>query len=302
MGEEATAAGNSQKTRRVHLAAGALLIGALVWGVLWYPYRVLSGLGVSGITASGLTYGVALVLALLFWRKPLAALRPSWLLLAIGLSGAACNLGYVLATLHGEVMRVLLLFYLAPLWTVLLSRWWLGERLGRFGAGVVGLSLVGAATMLWHPTLGLPWPKNGAEWLGLAAGLFFACSNVLSRRAQDFSVEVKSTAMFVGALAVSLVLLGLGWGVPSWPTAGVVWLWLLGVGAVLMLVNGIVQFGLHHTSANRAIVILLSELIFAALSSWLLAGEMMGPREWLGGLMIAAASLFSARMDGEGCS
>ncbi len=37
----------------------------------------------------------------------------------------------------------------------------------------------------------------------------------------------------------------------------------------------------------------------AAASSWFLAGEAMGPKEWLGGAMIVAASLFSGRLDGE---
>lgn len=294
MREEAARRGNG---RRTHLAVGALLTGALVWGVLWYPYRVLAGLGISGIAASALTYAVALALALVFWRRALAALRPSWLLAAIGLAGAACNMGYVLATLHGEVMRVLLLFYLAPLWTILLARWWLGEQLGVWGLAVVGLSLGGAATMLWHPAMGLPWPRNGAEWLGLASGFFFACSNVLSRRAQALSIEVKSVAMFVGALVISGALLLTGWGSMQWPRSGAGVLWLLGIGVILMLVNRVVQFGLHHTAANRAIVILLSELVFAAISAWFLAGESMGAREWLGGAMIAAASLLSTRLE-----
>jgi len=279
-----------------HLASAALVLGALVWGVLWYPYRVLATLGIGGILASGLTYTVALVLALLFWRPALRQLRFSWLLLSIGLAGACCNLGYVLSTLHGEVMRVLLLFYLAPLWTILLARWWLKEHLDRAGLGVVALSIAGAATMLWHPALGLPWPRHGAEWLGVAAGMLFACSNVLSRRAQDLSIQVKSFAMFAGALVVSSGLLLAGQGALVWPSSGQAWLWLLGIGVILMLVNQVVQYGLHHTPANRAIVILLSELLFAALSSWWLVEETMGLREWLGGGMIVAASLFSSRI------
>ena len=151
--------------------------------------------------------------------------------------------------------------------------------------------------MLWHPAMGLPWPRNGAEWLGLASGFFFACSNVLSRRAQALSIEVKSVAMFVGALVISGALLLTGWGSMQWPRSGAGVLWLLGIGVILMLVNRVVQFGLHHTAANRAIVILLSELVFAAISAWLLAGETMGPREWLGGAMIAAASLLSTRLE-----
>ena len=59
----------------------------------------------------------------------------------------------------------------------------------------------------------------------------------------------------------------------------------------------LVQYGLTHVAANRAIVIMLSEVGFAAIFSWLLAGELIGPREWIGGAMIVAASLFSAKME-----
>src|SRR5512143_2190112 len=111
------------------VAVAALLTGAVVWGLIWYPYRALAAAGISGVISSVLTYGIALVAALIAFRRIWRGFRPSWMLLWIGLAAAGCNLGYVLATLHGEVMRVLLLFYLAPLWTVLLSRLLLDERL-----------------------------------------------------------------------------------------------------------------------------------------------------------------------------
>jgi drug/metabolite transporter (DMT)-like permease len=69
------------------------------------------------------------------------------------------------------------------------------------------------------------------------------------------------------------------------------------IGALLLVTNFVVQFGLTNTPANPAIVIMLSEVGFAALSSWLLAGETIGAREWIGGAMIVAASLFSTRMN-----
>ena len=45
--------------------------------------------------------------------------------------------------------------------------------------------------------------------------------------------------------------------------------------------------------ANRAIVILLFELVVAAIASYWLAGEMMRPQDWIGGSLIVAASLAS---------
>ena len=100
---------------------------------------------------------------------------------------------------------MLLLFYLAPLWTVLLARLLLGERAGRWGLQVILLSLAGAAVMLWQPRLGLPLPGNDAEWLGLAAGFLFALSNVLIRRTPQHSIELKSTAVFLCTVTLGLV-------------------------------------------------------------------------------------------------
>lgn len=284
-------------TRANFLPVASLITGAAVWGVIWYPYRALHAMGIGGIAASVITYAIALVIGAIVLRRHLNALRWTPTLVVIALAAGGCNIGYVVATLYGEVMRVLLLFYLAPLWTVFLAYLLLGERLTRTGAAVIVLSLVGAATMLWHPQLGVPWPAAGAEWVGLGAGFLFALTNVLIRKAKELTIEVKSLAVFIGAIVVGGALLAAG--VEAAPAIPGVegWLILGFLGVVLLLVNLVVQFGLMATPANRAIVILLSELVFAALASWLLAGETIGAREWVGGVLIAAASVFSARME-----
>jgi drug/metabolite transporter (DMT)-like permease len=101
-------------------------------------------------------------------------------------------------------------------------------------------------------------------------------------------------AAFAGAVATGLVLLLLGIGNWRLPIDRSLW-YLLGlVGGVLLLANLLVQFGLARVAANRAIVIMLSEIAVAALAAWLLAGEALAPREWIGGAIIVAASLFIA--------
>jgi drug/metabolite transporter (DMT)-like permease len=273
------------------------MLGAAIWGVVWYPYRQLAAAGISGAWATLLTYGVALLLALPLFRRQLPGQRIDGWLLAIALSSGACNLGYVLATLHGEVMRVLLLFYLAPLWTVLLARPLLGERITTTGIAVIGLALGGAAIMLWHPALGWPWPRQWPEWLALATGFMFALSNVLIRRADHYVVEFKAIAVFVG---VAVIALPLALWLEAMPTAaaaaGTWWLVVL-VAALLVAANVIVQQGLGRMPAGRAIVILTFELPVAALAAWLLAGEGMAARDWLGGSLIVGAGLVAARLE-----
>ena len=288
---------SSINKRERQTAVFSLLATALIYGVIWYPYRILRDAGVDGIVSSTVTYAIAFVLGLVFFRRSFVRFSPSWTLFWLTLASGACNLGYVLATLNGDVVRVLLLFYLAPLWTVLLSRVLLGERLSRIGGFVIALSLAGAATMLWHPRIGLPVPRDGADWLGLGAGLAFALFNVLSRRAQGVSIEVKSMAAFVGVLLVGVLLIIAGVGQPQIPFSALVWVLLGLIGGVLVVANLVVQYGLARVASNRAIVIMLSEVGFAALASWLLADEVLALRDWVGGAMIVAASVFSAKME-----
>jgi drug/metabolite transporter (DMT)-like permease len=212
----------------------------------------------------------------------------------IGLAAGWANLSYVLAVLEGEVMRVLLLFYLAPLWTLFLARWLLAERAGTRGWMVMLLSLAGMFTMLWQGGE-LPLPQNGAEWLALSAGMAFAATNVLTRRAGHLSLQIKSLAVWAGACAIALIFFVIEKpSLPSPATIGMAnWLLMAAMGALLAATTWLVQLGVTHTPANRAAMIFMFELVVAAVSSYFLAGEAMTPREWVGGTMIIAAALLS---------
>lgn len=276
-----------------------LLSGALVWGLIWYPYRVLSDAGVAGQIATVWTYSIALLIGLTlsggWWREWRLAGWPGVLLIV---SAGWTNLGYVLAVLDGEVMRVLLLFYLAPLWTVVLARLLLGERLNRDGYAVSALSLAGAFVMLWQPESGWPLPQNRAEWLGLSAGMSFALANVLVRRASHLSVAFKSASVWFGTALLTLAgLLLEGKTAALLAVPAEAW-WLLALlGLVLFATSYAVQFGLSHLPANQSIVLFLFELVVAALAAYWLAGEALGWRELTGAGLIVAASVWSARLE-----
>ena len=284
------------------LSVSGLLSGAMVWGLIWYPYRVLEVAGVSGELSTFLTYSIALVMGLLLsgsiWRELRMA---GWWGVALLLSAGWTNLGYVLAILDGEVMRVLLLFYLAPLWTVLFARWLVAEKLNRYGYAVIVLSLGGAMVMLWEPRLGLPLPQNRAEWTGLSAGMGFALMNVLVRRIQHLSINLKSASVWFGtALLTALLLLYQGNLIPRVQAVPLHAWWLLAlIGLVLCAVSFAVQYGLTNLPANQSIVLFMVELVFAAVASFFLAGEQMGTREIIGAVLIVSASLFSGKIHTE---
>ena len=125
--------------------------------------------------------------------------RPQ-LLLWIGLCAGWTNLAYVLGVIHGEIMRVMLLFYLAPLWTIVFSRLLLDEVLSLHGYLVMVFS--GAMVMLWRRNRFFDLPSSyGAGW-DLSAGFMFALSNVLSRMDQVHNTS-KSLAVWMGVTLIA---------------------------------------------------------------------------------------------------
>jgi drug/metabolite transporter (DMT)-like permease len=218
----------------------------------------------------------------------------------LGLAAGVTNVGFVWGAIHGEVMRVLLLFYLTPAWTALFAHFILHERLNWSGGALAALSLLGAALMLWSPKLGVPLPANAAEWAGLIGGMGFAMSNVLvvktSRVLPHMKPEMRTAVIFAGAAlfgALTSCFEPMS-AAPAGEHLARVVLLVLALGVVLGSNNMLVQYGLARVPANRASIIMLFEIVVTALTSWLFAGETPGPREWAGGACIVLASLLSS--------
>jgi drug/metabolite transporter (DMT)-like permease len=276
-----------------------LLTGAAVWGMVWYPFRILEQAGISAILSSFVTYVFALVIGLFItgpvWREVRMA---GWWGALLLLSAGWTNFGYVQAITEGEVIRVLLLFYLAPLWTIFFAHFLLGEKLNSYGYAVIALSLGGALEMLWQPSLGLPVPQSRAEWIGLSAGMSFALTNVIVRHTQHISVNFKAAAVWLGTVLLTGALLLFNGELISQVSQISRYSWglLALIGLVLCATSFAVQFGLTHLPATQSIVLLLFELLFAAVAAYFLAHEKMGVQEYIGAVLIVSASLLSGKI------
>ncbi|HWU83017.1 MAG TPA: DMT family transporter [Methylophilaceae bacterium] len=278
-------------------AVFGLMFGATAWGVIWYPYRIMQEAGVSGVASSFYTYAIAAILgALLFarhWRGLTALPQAAWWL---ALVAGWTNLSYVLAVIDGEVMRVMLLFYLSPLWTLILAHFWLHEKIGWHGVVVMAVSLTGAFIMLWQPGNSLPIPHNQAEWLALSAGIGFALTNVITRKSSHLSLRVKSMAVWLGVIGMALAMMPFvddAFPPPSFFSL-TNWLVMGAIALLLMAATFLVQYGITQIQASRAAVIFLFELVVAAIASYFLANEVMTLHEWIGGALIVGAAVYAA--------
>ncbi len=277
------------------LPVAGLLFGAVAWGVLWYPLRMLEAAGLSGLWATLAIYGGTVPMLHLLFRPGYRAMAHHWrIYLTIALAAGWCNTGFILGVLSGDVVRVILLFYLSPVWAVLLARFLLCELLTRRDVAVLATAMSGGLTILWSPEMGYPWPQSLADWYGLSAGVGFALSNVAVREGRALPIDNKLAASWLGVVLVALLsLLLVGAEFPRvsagvWTLAGA----LGALGITAMTVS--VYFGVARLPLKHSMTILLVEVLAGALSAHWLAGEIIGLSEWIGGALILLATVIAA--------
>lgn len=280
------------------MPAIALIFNAFVWGVSWFPFRQIESHGVHPVWATCLIY-TAITLAMMLLRRSMWHVfvqHPGLALL--GLAAGFTNVGFNWAVTQGDVVRVVLLFYLMPLWSVLLAWVVLGERPTLSALARVALALVWVAVVLKTPETDWPIPTSLPDWLGVAAGFSFAVTNILLRRLRSAPGESRALAMFCGCALVAgaTALMGTALGAISPPPLAVPgwWDWALLLGIAFVFANVCLQYGAARLAASATSVIMLSEVLFASGSSVAFGAAAMDTRIWTGGALIVLAALWSA--------
>ncbi|MEX0337791.1 MAG: EamA family transporter, partial [Arenibacterium sp.] len=175
---------------------------AAVWGLWWIPIRWLEALGLSG-ALGGVAMSGGATLSCLVWvlAKGGAQLSPRALFGACFVGMAVSS--YSASINHSDVVRVVLLFYLAPAWSKLIEwaifgmpwRWTSSVALGCAGIGaylVLGGNLGGLA-LNFGDVLAL---LSGIAW-ALGAALIFSDGK---SDAMGLTLGTSGFAMLMGGL------------------------------------------------------------------------------------------------------
>ena len=279
------------------LAVGALVINALVWGVSWWPFRDMQSHGLHPLWSTTLIYVLATV-GVLAWKPDAwrVLIHHRGLLLLMVVAGLT-NVGFNWAVTVGDVVRVVLLFYLMPAWSVLIAWAMLDEKPTTGSLLRLLLALVGVIIVLKSPESPWPVPNSLADWLALAGGLSFAVTNVLLRKHGNTPSESRMLAMFGGGalMATAAALLGMSAGIvsaPAFAMAGVPV--AIGLCLAFMASNWALQYGAARLAASTTALVMLTEILFASVSSaWLGAAE-LDTRTLVGGGLIVLAALLAA--------
>ena len=278
----------------------ALLGNALVWGLSWWPFRALQAEGLHPLWSTVGVYLLSLAVLLMLRPGTLSAFFGSGRLgglCALVLASGLTNVGFNWAVTEGDVVRVVLLFYLMPAWSILMAWPLLGERPTPVALARLALALGGVFIVLGTSGAGLPLPRTLAEGLALMGGACFALTNILLRRLEAVSPSARIMAMFAGGAVMAGLTGGVGVlqgsiPLPALALSGVPVALLLGV--AFLLGNVALQYGATRLPAQATALIMLSEVVFASVSSVALGAATLSGRTLFGGTLILVAAAWAA--------
>jgi drug/metabolite transporter (DMT)-like permease len=298
-------------TARPILAVLALALNALVWGLSWWPLHQLHAHGLHPLWATAAVFTLAtLVLSFISpqgWRHFKQHPQLWWLMAASGLT----NIGFNWAVTTGDVVRVVLLFYLMPTWALLLAWWMLGERPTRGALMRLSLALLGVVLVLKTPES--PWPllQDLPDVLALLAGFTFALTNIWLLRLQHTPESSRMVAMFGGGALMATVCAAVATFAGVIPAVEVVSLngfddstlqalatwapYVVGLSFAFLVSNFTLQYGAARLSAHTTAMVMMSEVVFASVSSVALGASTLSWRIGLGGGMIVLAALLASQ-------
>lgn len=274
----------------------AIVASTFMWGTLWIPLRQMTAAGLGEATASTASFALCLLLllpfALLRWRRILAG---GWPVLVAGFFMALAIALYAEGMVRGEVARVILLFYLTPVWSSLLGRVMLGEPITVRRVATILLGLSGMLVIFGIDT-GIPLPSSPADWMGLAAGITWAICMVYVNRTADRPIFDRIFVQFI-FLAPAFYLLTQIPGAREAASVtsaglGAAWVWLIAFALFWVLpVVWLSIFGGSRLDPGRVAIFLMLEIVIGLTSAALLTDEILGPRELIGAALIMLASL-----------
>ena len=267
-----------------------------MWGTWWIPLRQLDQVGVSSNWANAAPMFLPLVILLPFlftrWRR---IVKSSRYVFAAGFLIAAVVALYAEGLLRGHVARVVLLFYLTPVWSAIGGWIFLGVPITRRRMLTIVLGLVGMA-VIFGADAGPPLPRNIAEWMALISGILWAGGLVILHRIESVPVFDKTFVqfLFLGVIYMCLSWIpgGGSWSVPMSDSAGpaIFWISILALFWVLPVML-LTMYAAGKIDPAKVSILLTLEVAVGVTTAALLTDEPFGLGEGIGAVLIIAAGL-----------
>ncbi len=287
------------------------VIAALMWGLWWVPIRYLESAGFGGAWAGlAMNAGALPLLVILALTHRGADRLTLKALMGAVLVGVAITL-YASALTFTDVVRAVLLFYLAPAWSTIIECVFLGRRWTWRSSLALGLSLLGAL-IIFRGDITLS-GLNAGDMMALGSGMAWSVGAALIFTAPAASARRLAFATCLGAIAVGALVLVLGGPVAGTlaPRLEIATLAGLAVSSGMIYLAPIIVITMW--SARRLppalfSFLLTAEILSGVISSALFLDERFGWPEAIGATFVALGAVVeiitnptkrAADLDGE---
>lgn len=272
-----------------------LLVAALISGLYWLPLRHLERVGITGLWATvaiALVAGLPLMLPLFRWRKRTLTEWRDLTLIGLLLGGAYAF--YAASLVLTDVVRAVLLFYIAPVWGTLLEISVLRRSLTVQRCASLVLGIGGLAVILGSGN-GFVLTMNAGDALALASGIVWSVGLLLVFARSDLSIGDQIAAQAAGAAGVAVLVSAIGLAGASPPpleTVAAALPWLLFAAVLLTIPMWCLSlWAARHLTPGRTTLLFMIEVCIGVGSAALLSGDRFGWHEAAGTLLVISAAL-----------
>lgn len=266
------------------------LVSAGMWGLWWVPIRQLEAGGLDGVWPT-------LLMALGALPAMALAARAGWRVHPVAIAGAV--LAGFAVTLYGsalaftDVVRAVLLFYLAPAWSTAIECLFLGRRWTARSALALALSFAGVATIFRFEVSGGAW--NAGDLAALVSGMAWSAGAAMVFTRPEARFGPLSIFCGLGALAsAALVLTVAGEAAGAAPTAEALAAVpaALGAGAIYLApILLITMYAAQRLPPATMSFLLTAEILAGVASSAVFLDERFGAPEAIGAVLVALGAL-----------
>ena len=276
------------------LASAIVLATGMFWGIYWLPVRAIADLGLDGAWGTGAITLAAVLFLLPFALAKKGALREANLVgvASVALGGGAFAL-YSIGFLYGKVALVVLLWFFSPVWSVLIAKYLLRWQVPKLRLIAIAVGLCGLFIMLGGDG-GIPVPGSLGEWMAFVGGLLWALATAGMRLKSQLPPAPAALLFALGAAATSFLFAPFLEPVPRVALSD------LSTMAVNVLLTGGLWWGASiaalmwatvRLDPARVGILLMTEVIFGAVTAAIFAGESLSPSEMIGGSLVILCGL-----------
>lgn len=286
---------------RTSLAKAAALYSGLIFGLFWFPLRFLEAQGVPGVWPAVLINGTAaaFMIPVVVWRWKRFVFG-GWRFHVAGLLAGTTLVLYAAGLLYTEVVRIIVLYYMLPIWGFLLARIFLGAAITPIRWVAMGLGFTGLY-IIFGADAGLPLPRNAGDWMGLSSGFIWAIAATMILADNRSSVIDYALYYLVWGGLGTIVVLAFSGDLATTPDSRTVidaMIWIVPLALLGLVPAGLATlYAPAYLNPGTVGLLFMTEISVSVGTAAVFAGEVFGLPEAVGVILISFAGLIEPVRD-----